>query len=113
MPRITYNKLIRDLIPEIISADNATPKISILSDEQFSLALKQKVVEEAMELLEAKGREDILGELADLLELVDAIQISENITAADVADKKFQKRLKRGGFDKKLFLEFVDEADKK
>ncbi|HXK37823.1 MAG TPA: nucleoside triphosphate pyrophosphohydrolase [Candidatus Paceibacterota bacterium] len=113
MPRITYNKLIRDRIPEIITADNATPKISILNDEQFALALKQKVIEEAMELLEAKSKEDIIGELSDLLELVDAIILAHQIDKEELSAKKISKREKRGGFDERLFLEYVDEVEKK
>jgi predicted house-cleaning noncanonical NTP pyrophosphatase (MazG superfamily) len=113
MPRITYNKLIRDRIPEIIAADNATPKISVLSDEQFSLALKQKVVEEAMELLEAKDRAEVLSELADILELMDAIRMDQKLSREEIDQKKLSKREKRGGFEQKLFLEYVDEMDKR
>ena len=54
MNRITYNKLIRDKIPEIIKKNGANPKISILDDRQFNPALKEKLVEGAKELLEAK-----------------------------------------------------------
>lgn len=113
MPRITYNKLIRDRIPEIITADNAIPKISILSDEQYMLALKQKVVEEAMELLGTKNNEETINELADLLELIDAILLAHNITALEVDQKKIAKKEKRGGFTEKLFLEYVDEENEK
>lgn len=113
MPRITYNKLIRDRIPEIITADNAVPKISILSDSQFTLALKQKVVEEAMELLETKTKEDVLGELADILELVDTILLDHDISKEEVEEKKISKMNKRGGFTERLFLEYVDEEEKK
>jgi predicted house-cleaning noncanonical NTP pyrophosphatase (MazG superfamily) len=112
MPRITYNKLIRDSIPEIITADNAIPKISILSDTQFTLALKQKVVEEAMELLETKSRDDVLNELSDILELVETILLDHKITKEEIEEKKLSKRNKRGGFTERLFLEYVDEEEK-
>jgi len=112
MNRKTYNKLIRDKIPEIIKKDNAIPKISILNDEQFAMALKEKLVEEAKELLEVKTSEEILNELSDVLELVESIAINNKLTIAEVEKQKLAKKEKRGGFKKKLFLEYVDEPSR-
>ena len=109
MKRKTYNKLIRDKIPEIIKKDNAIPKISILNDEQFAIALKEKLVEEAKELLEARTSEEILNELSDVLELVESIATNNKLTITEVEKQKLVKKEKRGGFEKKLFLEYVDE----
>ena len=109
MNRKTYNKLIRNKIPEIIKKDNAIPKISILNDEQFAIALKEKLVEEAKELLEAKTSEEILNELSDVLELVESITTNNKLTITEVEKQKLVKKEKRGGFEKKLFLEYVDE----
>ena len=112
MNRKTYNKLIRDKIPEIIQKDNAIPKVSILDDEQFSLALKEKLIEEAKELLEAKTQEEILNELSDVLELVESIAVNNKLIIAEVEKQKLARKEKRGGFEKKLFLEYVDEPSK-
>ena len=112
MTRTQYNKLIRDLIPEIIAADNCTAKISELSGAQFSLALKQKVVEEAMELLKAETRDDILSEISDIQELIDTILSDKNIPKEELIISQDNKKNKRGSFDKKLFLEYIDSPDK-
>ena len=109
MNRKTYNKLIRDKIPEIIQKDNATPKVSILDDEQFSSALKEKLIEEAKELQEAKTQEEILNELSDVLQLVESIASNNKLTIEEIKNQKEAKKIKRGGFEKKLFLEYVDE----
>lgn len=109
MKRKTYNKLIRDKIPEIIKKDNAIPKVSVLDEKKFTVALKEKLVEEAKELLEAETSEDILNELSDVLELVESIATNNKLTIADVEKQKLVKKEKRGGFEKKLFLEYVDE----
>lgn len=109
MNRKTYNKLIRDNIPEIIKKNGANAKISVLDDDKFKVALKEKLVEEAKELLEAKTNEDILNELSDVLRLLESIALNNNTTITDVEKQKKKKKIERGGFDKKLFLEYVDE----
>jgi len=109
MNRKIYNKLIRDKIPEIIRKSNAVPKISELNDEQFKIALKDKLTEEAKELLEAKTEEEILNELSDVLQLIESIADNNNLSFAAVEKQKEKKKKERGGFDKKLFLEYVDE----
>lgn len=108
MNRKTYNKLIRDKIPEIIKKDNAIPKISELSDEQFKIALKEKLVEEAKELLEAKTDKEILNELSDVLQLLESIALNNGLSVSDVEKQKEKKKQERGAFEKKLFLEYVD-----
>ena len=109
MNRKTYNKLIRDKIPEIIRKNNAVPKISELNDEQFKIALKEKLTEEAKELLEAKTQEEILNELSDVLQLIESIAINNNLSVSDIEKQKEKKKQERGAFEKKLYLEYVDE----
>ncbi|MBI2268569.1 MAG: nucleoside triphosphate pyrophosphohydrolase [Candidatus Blackburnbacteria bacterium] len=109
MNRKTYNKLIRDRIPEIIKKNNAVPKVSELNDDQFKIALKEKLVEEAKELLEAKTDEEILNELSDVLQLLESIALNNNTTIVEVEKQKEKKKIERGGFERKLFLEYVDE----
>ncbi len=109
MNRKTYNKLIRDKIPEIIKKNGAIPKVSVLDEEKFKVALKEKLVEEASELLEAKTNEEVLNELSDVLQLLESIAQNNNTTIAEVEKQKEKKKIERGGFEKKLFLEYVDE----
>ena len=109
MNRKTYNKLIRDKIPEIIKKDNAVPKISELNDKEFKIALKEKLVEEAKELLVAKTDEEILNELSDVLQLIESIALNNNLSITQVEKQKEKKKQERGGFDKKLFIEYVNE----
>jgi predicted house-cleaning noncanonical NTP pyrophosphatase (MazG superfamily) len=104
MPRKTYNKLIRDKIPEIIRNNNAVPKISELSAEEFKIALNEKLLEEARELAEAKSNEEILNELADILEVAEAVAKNNNITSEEIIKRKDEKKQERGAFEKKLFF---------
>ena len=65
-----YNKLVRDKIPEIISADNGSIcKTRIMDDKEYLKALDAKLQEELCEYLESGSIE----ELADLEEVIRAV----------------------------------------
>ena len=49
MPRKTYNKLVRDRIPEIVTADNRAYGTEIMDEESYRESLLTKLVEEASE----------------------------------------------------------------
>ncbi len=99
-----YNKLIRDKIPEIIKEVGWKPKLKTLNKKDFLTKLKKKVLEEAEELIKAKSKKEIIDEVVDIQELLDALAEEIKITKSRI--KKFQaaKRKKRGGFKKRLFL---------
>ena len=98
-----FNKLVRDKIPEIIENNNEVAVTKILSDKDYRDELIKKLLEEYNEVVNANGK-DLIAELADMLEVIDAIAKTENITLEDVIKIKEDKKIKRGGFDKKIFL---------
>lgn len=67
-----FNKLVRDKIPEIIENNNEVAVTKILSDKDYQNELIKKLLEEYNEVLNARGK-DLLEELADMLEVIDAI----------------------------------------
>ena len=109
MAKIIYNKLVRDDIPEIIKKNGEVPKVSVLDEARFGIALKNKLIEEAQEVLEASSKEDVLDELSDVMELIEAIAKDNNLTMSEIEKKKQKKKKERGGFEKKLFLEYVEK----
>ncbi len=109
MPLKIYNKLVRDNIPEIISARGARPTTRVLSDVEYRLHLKLKLLEESTEAMGATSNGAILDELADLNEVLETLTRHLGFTRADIALRQQQKHLERGGFEKKIFLEKVDE----
>lgn len=101
---IKYNKLIRDKIPEICMAAGAMPKFRKLRSLEFRKELRQKVVEEAQELIGAKTKDDIINELSDIEELLVWIKKEHKVTPAELLRYRRDKNKKRGSFKKKLFL---------
>ncbi len=102
-----YKKLVRDRIPEIILSKGETPITRILSDVEYKEELEKKLHEEYLEVLEAEG-ENRIEELADMLEVMEALAGVENKTLADVMNVKKIKQEKRGAFKDKIYLEGVE-----
>lgn len=109
MERI-YNKLVRDNIPKIIESNGETPVIKELSSEEYKLELEKKLNEEYNEVIESQGR-DRLEELADMLEVIKYLAKVENSTLDEVISISNEKSLKRGAFEKRIFLEKVIEKN--
>ena len=107
-----YNKLVRDKIDEKIRSNWEYPITRILSDEEFKIELIKKLKEEFTELEEAISLNDknkIKEETADLLEVVKTYNELVDNSFGDVITTMVEKREKRGGFTRKLFLERVEK----
>lgn len=100
-----FNKLVRDKIPSKIENNGEIAITRVLDEEEYRKELYKKILEESDEVINAKSKEEILEELADVLEIIKSIAQLENKTLDDIIEIANQKRLKRGGFEKRLFLE--------
>lgn len=101
-----YNKLVRDKIPEIIfENDHKNCKTRILDDAEYLKELNTKLQEELKEYLESGEVE----ELADLEEVLRAVLNAKHVTFDEFESIRKTKADKRGAFDKRIFLESVDD----
>lgn len=103
MDKVFHRKLIRDKIPQFIEANNEPYEVRVMEKKEFEKELKKKLVEEASELIKTK-KEDLLNEMADVLELLKSIASFYKIDFKLVEEKQTKKRRERGGFKKRLFL---------
>ena len=99
-----YNKLVRDKIPEIIEADGKGCKTRILSNDEYIAALEAKLNEEVAEYQADKNLE----EMADVLEVLQAICVARGYSVAELEAMRAKKAEKSGGFKEKIFLEYVE-----
>ncbi|MEO3875897.1 nucleoside triphosphate pyrophosphohydrolase [Nonomuraea sp. B12E4] len=106
---IVYGKLVRDRIPEIIEAGGRTAKVRVLAESELVPALTAKLVEETEELRQAES-DDRLGELADIHEVLAALTATLGFSDEEVQAAAHHKRMKRGGFTLRLWLEEVTAA---
>lgn len=104
MERKIYNKLVRDRIPEIIKAEGGEPEVRTLDSAEYAKYVRLKLVEEAGEANAAKTREEMVKELSDVLEVMEALMRHEGIRPDEVTELKQKRREERGGFDKRIYL---------
>ena len=100
-----YNKLVRDRIPEIIETDGKTCITEILSDTQYLEMLDAKLNEELAEYQESKSLE----ELADLLEVMQAVIEARGWSWELLEQVQREKAARRGSFERKILLKEVIE----
>ena len=102
---ISYDKLVRDRIPEIIAASGKQCTTEILSEEQYLKKLDAKLDEELAEYHQDPNIE----ELADLLEVIRAAAIARGYSVDELEQVRAEKAAKRGGFEKRILLREVYE----
>lgn len=100
-----YNKLVRDKIPEIIENAGKIPHTRILDNDEYITELDRKLDEECAEFHKDKNVE----ELADIMEVVYALAEAIGSSPEELERVRKDKADKRGGFEKKIFLERVDD----
>ena len=110
--RTEHDKLVRDKIPEIIRASGNQYETTTLSDIDYIEALRHKLVEEAGEAAIAKP-EELAQELADVMEVIDALMAAAGIELEEVKEIQKEKRSQRGGFDNRIKLLWTRTSETK
>ena len=105
MKKASYYKLIRDKIPEIIEKQGKICVTETLSQEAYIQMLDEKLNEELAEYQESKSLE----ELADLLEVMEAVTTARGYTWEQLQRVRDEKRNQRGGFAERILLKEVIE----
>ena len=105
MLKKSYQKLVRDRIPEIIENSGNNCVTEILSDEEYLKMLDAKLDEELAEYHADQNIE----ELADLMEVIRACAMARGYTIEELERVRSDKAAKRGGFEKKILLKEVWE----
>lgn len=104
---MVYNKLVRDKIPQIIAGSGKTPVVRTASADEARKLLHAKLVEELEEFIAAPSEE----ELADMLEVIEAMAHEHQLEMNRVQEKKARKQKSRGGFrDRVVLLKVIEKS---
>ena len=100
MPKI-YNKLVRDKIVEIIEGKGERAVFHIADETEYWGKLQEKLKEEVDEFI----KEPSVGEIADILEVIDAICEFKNFDKLELESVKNKKAEDKGKFKKRIILD--------
>lgn len=106
--KITYHKLVRDRIPEIIRSKGNRCVTQVLSDEAYLKMVDAKLDEELAEY----HADQNLEELADLMEVIYAAAEARGYTRQQLEQVREKKEQERGAFREKLLLLEVNDGEK-
>lgn len=99
----TYNKLVRDKIPEVIKKSGSNCDYIVADKEERLDLLMKKLDEEVLEFKEDKNLE----ELADIMEVLFGLANNLGFTEEDLLKKREEKKGERGGFNDGIVLQRV------
>jgi predicted house-cleaning noncanonical NTP pyrophosphatase (MazG superfamily) len=98
-------KLVRDLVPQLIEDDGDEAVVRVLDQDEYYEALREKLQEEVTEYLESEDPD----ELADIVEVVRTLVNFHSMSVTDLELTRQKKLAEHGGFDERLFLEEIIE----
>ena len=100
-------KLVRDKALRNLEAEGVVVHHEILPKEQMIKLLKEKLVEEAIEVAEEEEREALIEEMADLKQVVLSLMHELGIHEGEIEGSRIRKSQTTGAFEKALYIEKV------
>ena len=97
------NKLVRDKVPEILDNKGLKYSVHVADDNEYWEKLKAKLQEEVEEYINSEKE----AELADVLEVIEAIVRFKKIDLQALNKIKMEKAKQKGSFGKRIILEKV------
>ena len=103
------NKLVRDKVVEFMNDRGiAKTKSRYVEGKEYQTFLFAKLMEECAEVIGANTKKQITEELADLLEVVEAIRMHAGVSEMDLRETKTQKFCDKGGFFEGCVMEGIE-----
>lgn len=106
--KFQQNKLWRDKAPELMNAMGSIVHWQRLDDTAFINELRIKFLEETTEVMQAQSTDELIEELADVLEVIKAFCTFYQIDFNVIVEKQQQKKDARGGFEERKFVTIAE-----
>ncbi len=111
MRKFLQNKLWRDKAPQMMEARGSIMHIKKLTDAEFDQELRAKLLEEAAEVQAAHSKEELIGELADVHEVIDTLCAFHGISTEEIQTIQTKKRDDRGGFIERKYVTIAEHPE--
>lgn len=108
MSTYRFEKIVRDLTPEILKKEGATVHLKKLTEDEKIQALKDKLREEVEEIYQSNTRDDLIEEVADFLDVLDVTLSQKNISWQEIENQRQTKKEKRGSFNACTYVKSID-----
>lgn len=102
------DKLIRDKLPKLMYQSGIQVLERVMEKDEYLKRLKDKLLEEAREVITATSAKEICEELADLLEVILAMARAYEIDFTNILSSADQKRSEKGVFDGRIYSAFIE-----
>ena len=107
--KFLQNKLWRDNAPRMMEENHGSViHWRRLDDNEYDSQLRIKLIEEIDEVCKAQARDELKAEIADVYEVLDALMKLHAIEKNEVETIQLHKRLERGGFEGRTFVEVAE-----
>ncbi len=107
MKKILFKKVIRDKLYQKFLEENVKVDKINLDNASKKQKLKEKLIEEVQEVIEATTKQELTEELADLLEVIYTIAQKSGISKQELASAQKEKREQKGGFQECIYIESI------
>jgi len=111
MRKYQFDKLIRSKIPARMEDEGVSVNRNSLSKSEYLSELKKKILEEAQEVHDAESKEDLITELADVMEVIHAIADANAISLTDIENAQLEKREINGHFLPENYINYIEVAE--
>lgn len=102
------DKLIRDKVPNYLRNRNVQTNERVMDHDEYLERLRNKLFEEAREVIDAKNKEELTEELGDVLEVMLAYANENDISFEAVDKARIRKKNEYGGFEAKIYNASVE-----
>jgi predicted house-cleaning noncanonical NTP pyrophosphatase (MazG superfamily) len=101
---LEFDKIVRDKLPDQIKKGGERVEVVRLRNAAFEAALLRKLVEEALEAQDSRTTEELIGEIADVTEVLRGLCSVLKLDNDEIELARREKLKRRGGFRNGLML---------